>query len=58
MLLTIFKVILTCKIHAIEMLFLFARLITNFGKFIFGSLGGLIFFTMVSVCKETGKTFN
>jgi hypothetical protein len=29
----------------------FARLITNFGKFVFGDLGCVIFFTMFSVCK-------
>ena len=28
-----------------------ARLITNFGKFAFRSLGCMIFFTMFSVCK-------
>ena len=35
-----------CKIEATN-----ARLIIYFGNFVFGNLGCMIFFTMVSICK-------
>ena len=35
-----------------------ARFITNFGTFVFGNLGCVIFFMMVSVCKARQARFS